>query len=141
MKNLLSLILFFVSLTVYSQTRLTKDYNIYAYYQGDNSVKDKNYIWIKNDENSYYMNFPTTASGLQNIIDLSKYILMLSEVENPTSDQSVLPDNFYDKPNLIALNELISQNKAFIRTNFTISDKELLVSCVNGKYFLLISEK
>ncbi|SHG12957.1 hypothetical protein [Chryseobacterium vrystaatense] len=141
MKTIILSIFIFGGVWLKSQTFLTKDYSIYSFIEESSSNRDFTYAWIKNSDNSYYMNFAYSEYGLQNAIDKARYILSLSNINEVTYDSSEIPSYFKSPYNLKVFHKLIINDKASLKELYTIDDKVMLVSCSHKGYYIIISDK
>jgi len=139
MKTILLACLCVLPFYAQSQTNLTRDYDIYAYYREDSSNKNNTHIWLYDGE-SYSMNFPRTVTGLQNAIDKAQYITLLSDINSPTTNDSILPTGYEAEENIRVLHELITEGKAMILVGYHIGDKRLTLSCSDKSFVVYITD-
>jgi hypothetical protein len=118
-----------------AQTKITDDYETYAYYKEDESNKNNTYIWLYDGE-SFKMNFPKTATGLEALKDKVEYIVGLSGVSAPSANNSIVPTQYSNLNNTRQIHDLIMQDKMGLFLTYHIVTKRLeLVATRDGYYF------
>ena len=139
MEKLLLTFMFFFPLIYYAQTVLTQDYEIYEYFNEDTTNKDKTYIWLYDGE-SYAMNFPKTVTGFEAIRDKVEYITSLSNVNQPTTNNSIIPEQYKDEDNVSKIYQLIMNGTISLFATYVIGDKRLEVVCTDKKFWFYITD-
>lgn len=135
MKTLIFSIIFLIPLMSIAQTKITDDYETYAYYKEDESNKNNTYIWLYDGE-SFKMNFPKTATGLEALKDKVEYIVGLSGVSAPSANNSIVPTQYSNLNNTRQIHDLIMQDKMGLFLTYHIVTKRLeLVATRDGYYF------
>ncbi|MBW7676146.1 hypothetical protein [Chryseobacterium chendengshani] len=135
MKTLIFSIIFLVPLMSIAQTSITDDYDTYAYYKEDASNKNDTYIWLYDGE-SFKMNFPKTATGLEALKDKVDFIVGLSDVSTPYANNSMVPAEYSNLKNTRQIHDLIMQDKMNLFLTYHIVTKRLeLVATKDGYYF------
>ncbi|WP_419870919.1 hypothetical protein [Chryseobacterium sp. CT-SW4] len=138
MKTLFLFCFFILSFSLTAQTKLTKDYETYAYFMEDESNKNDYYVWLYDGE-SYTMNFPKTITGLESIRDKVEYIAGLSGIEEPSSNTSIIPDQYKDVEDTNVAYRLIMDGKIGIFLDYVIDDRKISVMCTDRNFRMYIT--
>lgn len=139
MKSLLLSALLVLSSLSFAQTKLTMDYETYAYYIENESNKNTPYIWLYDGE-TYVMNFPKTITGLEALRDKVEYIADLSNVLEPTTDNSIRPSQYKEIEDLSVIYNLIMDGKISIFCTYVIGDRRMEVTSTKYGFYLYITD-
>lgn len=140
MKYLIFFFLLLFSALSFAQTKITMDYETYAYYKEDKSNKNKSYVWLYDGE-SYQMNFPKTITGLEALRDKVEYITDLSNVTEPTKDNSIIPSQYKDIEDTRVIYRLIMEGKISIFCTYIIGKRRMEVSSSKYGFYFFITDK
>ncbi|SMC86891.1 hypothetical protein [Chryseobacterium sp. YR221] len=140
MKTIIIFSFLFIPFSFKAQIEIIDNYDAMEVFQEADITKDLFYSWIKNGE-YYYMNFPISVTGLQNLKDKAEYIAQLSNMDDYTWDKSVVSDHYRNEENPYTIFQAIRNGTIIINVGYIIGDKEMICLGNSSSFKLYIRNR